>query len=106
PNTPTGHPCHPKQCAATPATPTSFPSCEIHHIIEWLNLGNTDLENLLPFCTYHHHKVHEGRWRLQLDPSTRQLDVHYPDGSRHSSCVPDIISERTEHAGHPPNKAA
>lgn len=73
----------------------SFDRCEMHHILEWLNLGDTDLDNLLPLCAYHHHRVHEGRWRLQLDPSTRQLDVFLPDGSRHSRCVPDIIAERS-----------
>ena len=74
-----------------------FDRCEIHHLIEWSNLGNTDLENLLPICTYHHHRAHEGRWRLQLDPTTRQLTVHHPDGTLHSRAEPDML---TEHHGH------
>ncbi len=73
---------------------TGFDRCEIHHLIEWLQLGETDLANLLPVCSYHHHRAHEGRWRLQLDPSTRQLSVYLPDGSLHSTCLPDILAER------------
>ena len=44
-----------------------FDLCHIHHLLEWEEDGFTDLENLLPVCGFHHHKAHEGRWRLQLD---------------------------------------
>ena len=74
---------------------TSFDMTEIHHLLEWdEHDGPTDLANLLPVCTYHHHRAHEGRWRLQLDPSTRQLSVFLPDGSLHSQCLPDLLAER------------
>ena len=72
-----------------------FDLCHIHHLIEWDELGLTDLENLLPLCSFHHHKAHEGRWRLQLDPSTRQLTVNLADGTHHSTAVPDLLDERT-----------
>ncbi len=72
----------------------SFDRCEIHHLVEWLHLGETDLENLLPLCSFHHHRAHEGRWRLQLDPSTRHLSVHLPDGTPHSRCLPDMLDHR------------
>ena len=71
-----------------------FDLCHIHHLIEWEFLGDTDLENLLPLCSFHHHKVHEGRWRLQLDPSTRQLDVFLPDGSLLCTSRPDLLADR------------
>ncbi len=72
-----------------------FDACEIHHIVEWAYAnGMTDLENLIPLCSHHHHRAHEGRWRLQLDPSTRELTVWLPDGSRHSRCLPDMLDER------------
>ena len=71
-----------------------FERCEIHHLRQWERGGSTDLDNLLPICTYHHHRAHEGRWRLQLDPSTRQLDVWLPDGTHHSTCLPDMMHER------------
>jgi len=73
-----------------------FDHCEIHHLLEWdEHAGPTDLDNLLPVCGFHHHRVHEGRWRLQLDPSTRQLDVFLPDGSLHSRSRPDLLAQRT-----------
>jgi hypothetical protein len=71
-----------------------FDRCDIHHLDEWDNLGPTDLVNMAPLCPFHHHRAHEGRWRLQLDPSTRQLTVHLPDGTLHSRSLPDIITER------------
>ena len=72
-----------------------FDHCEIHHLLEWdQHDGPTDLDNLLPLCSYHHHRAHEGRWRLQLDPSTRQLSVFLPDGTLHSCSLPDLLAER------------
>lgn len=72
-----------------------FDDCEVHHLAEWdQHHGPTDLENLLPLCGYHHHRVHEGRWRLQLDASTRELSVFLPDGSLHRRCLPDLLEER------------
>lgn len=44
-----------------------FPGCdqkvflEAHHIIHWINQGETSLENLLELCWFHHWLVHEGR---------------------------------------------
>jgi hypothetical protein len=59
-------------CAAHPAY------CEAHHIIEWLDLGETEIENLALLCTRHHHQTHEaglmlirdgpGRWHTTPKP--------------------------------------
>jgi hypothetical protein len=69
--------------------------CEIHHLLEWdQHNGETNMGNLVPLCCFHHHRAHEGRWRLQLDPSTRQLSVFLPDGSLHSRSLPDLLAER------------
>ncbi len=74
----------------------SFDDCEIHHLIEWEELhGETDLDNLLPVCSYHHHRAHEGRWRLELDSQTRELTVWLPNGELHSRSRPDLVAERT-----------
>jgi hypothetical protein len=72
-----------------------FDNCHIHHLTEWDDLGDTDIDNLLPLCSHHHHRVHEGRWQLQLDSSTRQLTVHLPDGTLHTRARPDLLDERT-----------
>ena len=55
-----------------------FNRCEIHHIREWDLGGDTDLENLLPLCSRHHHLVHEGGWDLHLAPD-RTLTIRQPD---------------------------
>jgi Domain of unknown function (DUF222) len=78
---------------------TSFDRCEIHHIQEWTqHQGPTDLKYLIPSCTYHHHRFHEGRWRLELDPNTRELTIWYPDGTLHSRSRPDISTENNNAA--------
>jgi hypothetical protein len=47
-----------------------FPGCanntfiNIHHVIHWIDGGYTDLENLVTLCTHHHHRVHEGQWKV------------------------------------------
>lgn len=53
--------------------------CQAHHIREWENGGKTDLQNLVPLCSTHHHRVHEGQWRLKLNPD-RALQTFRPDG--------------------------
>jgi hypothetical protein len=75
-----------------------FDDCEIHHLLEWLEGGPTDLVNLLPVCPHHHHRAHEGRWRLELDPTTRELVVWLPNGTELSRCLPDLVAERIDGA--------
>lgn len=72
---------------------THFDLCHIHHLQEWDHDGLTDMDNLLPLCSFHHHRAHEGRWRLELDPSTRHLTVSLPNGSIHSTSLPDRVAE-------------
>ena len=52
-----------------------FSHCEPHHIDYWDNGGATDLNNLVPLCSRHHHAAHEGGWKLSLNPETRKLLV-------------------------------
>ena len=47
---------------------TPFDLCQVHHV-GWFTLGGcTDIANLLPLCSKHHHLVHEGGWILHLAP--------------------------------------
>jgi Domain of unknown function (DUF222) len=65
---------------------TSFDRCEIHHTQEWAeHRGPTDLKYLIPGCSYHHHRFHEGRWQLQLDPTP----ANSPSGTPTEHCTPD-----------------
>ena len=51
------------QTCAAPDCPVRFGDCDIHHLTEWRDGGATDLDNLIPLCSNHHHFIHEGRWR-------------------------------------------
>ena len=48
-----------------------FDWCEMHHIIDFEFFGPTDLENLVPLCSRHHHLIHDGGWNLIRDPLNR-----------------------------------
>jgi hypothetical protein len=51
-----------RTCAA-PDCPVRFGDCDIHHLTEWKDGGGTDLGNVIPLCSKHHHLIHEGQWR-------------------------------------------
>ena len=44
-----------------------FDYCEIHHIDWWRLGGRTDLDNLVPVCSKHHHLIHDHAWQLTVD---------------------------------------
>ena len=66
---------------AVPDCGVRFSHTQIHHAVWWDHGGMTDLRNLLPLCSRHHHAVHDRGWRLCLDPVTRWLRVERPDGT-------------------------
>ncbi|MGH3906040.1 MAG: DUF222 domain-containing protein, partial [Pseudonocardiaceae bacterium] len=52
----------------------AFPSCgrpprycEAHHIVSWLDGGETKLHNMCLLCDYHHTIVHRQHWHIRLD---------------------------------------
>jgi hypothetical protein len=55
----------------------SFPGCEhsrfldVHHVVHWLFGGETELDNLLTLCHFHHKLIHEHRWSVALDVHQR-----------------------------------
>jgi hypothetical protein len=57
----------------------AFHACQIHHIEYWERGGPTDLDNMIPLCSRHHHAAHEGGWTLTLKPGSRQLDARPPN---------------------------
>ena len=75
---------------------TPFARCEIHHLIPWELGGVTDLANLLPICSRHHHLVHEQGWRLELAPD-RQLTIRQPDGTVFAVEAVQIRSTKRHH---------
>lgn len=62
-----------------------FPGCthrrnlHAHHIEHWARGGHTKLDNLVQLCSYHHHLVHEGGYRVVVKPGT-ELEFLRPDG--------------------------
>jgi hypothetical protein len=38
--------------------------CEAHHILAWILIGPTDLNNLAYLCPYHHHNFEKQGWYL------------------------------------------
>lgn len=60
---------------AVPDCAAPFHHCQIHHIEYWESGGSTDLDNMVPLCSRHHHAVHEGGWKLALEPLTRHVTV-------------------------------
>ena len=61
--------------------------CQPHHVWWWRHGGPTDLSNLLPLCSRHHHAVHEGGWQLVVHPD-RSLTITYPDQTTHTTGPP------------------
>ena len=57
-----------------------FDQCQIHHVRFWRNDGTTDIDNLAPVCSRHHHLAHEGGWTLTMTPD-RVITWTRPDGT-------------------------
>ena len=74
---------------AIPGCAVHYDRCKLHHIIWWRHGGRTDLNNLLPLCVRHHHKIHDVGWELSLGPN-RQLTVRYPDGTIQTTGPPTL----------------
>jgi hypothetical protein len=54
--------------------------CDVHHLIEWINGGETSLENAALLCERHHTKVHHG-FRVERQPDGRWRTWR-PDGTQ------------------------
>jgi hypothetical protein len=64
-----------------------FPGCGVparhtegHHLHHWADGGRTDLDNLVSLCRFHHHRLHDGAFRIAGDPG-RQLRFATSDGT-------------------------
>jgi hypothetical protein len=69
---------------AHPDCVVGFDACDIHHVTPWHLDGETNLDNLLPLCSVHHHLVHEGGWTLTLR-ADRMVELRRPDGTLYQS---------------------
>ena len=53
--------------------------CDVHHLLEWINGGETSLDNSALLCERHHTQVHHG-FRVERQPDGRWR-THRPDGT-------------------------
>jgi hypothetical protein len=53
--------------------------CDAHHLLEWINGGETSLQNSALLCERHHTKVHHGH-RIERRPDGRWR-TYRPDGT-------------------------
>lgn len=60
---------------AFPNCTVKFAHCEPHHLTPWEQGGPTDLDNLVPLCSQHHHAVHEGGVAIELDSASRRVSI-------------------------------
>jgi hypothetical protein len=70
-----------------PGCDVPFDWCQVHHLRPWEDDGPTDMDNLRPRCSFHHHLVHEGGWREVLGVDGRRcccrpMVVDAPSGRR------------------------
>jgi len=57
--------CRAKGCTV----PASW--CEAHHLRPWALGGNTDLDDGVLLCAFHHHRAHDPTYRTARDPDGR-----------------------------------
>jgi hypothetical protein len=50
-----------------PACDRGAPWCERHHIQEWVDGGETNLQNLTLLCRYHHHNFASRGWHCRIN---------------------------------------
>ena len=55
--------------------------CELHHVHHWEHGGLTNLANLIPMCSYHHHRSHEQRWQHIVNPD-RSISTTVDSGGK------------------------
>ncbi|MGY1737538.1 DUF222 domain-containing protein [Geodermatophilus sp. SYSU D00684] len=60
--------------------------CDVHHLIHWIDGGDTSLDNSALLCERHHTKVHHG-FRVERQPTGRWR-TYRPDGSEITTPAP------------------
>jgi Domain of unknown function (DUF222)/HNH endonuclease len=77
-----------------------FPGCthteftDVHHVVHWVDGGETELDNLVELCDQHHRSVHEMQWRISGDANV-ELVFRSPTGRvSHSTPSPIFTATR------------
>jgi hypothetical protein len=53
-------------------------ACDAHHIIHWIDDGDTSLDNLVLLCRTHHTIIHTTPWQVRLNPIDRRPEFIPP----------------------------
>ncbi|GAA4164474.1 HNH endonuclease signature motif containing protein [Gryllotalpicola daejeonensis] len=80
--------------------------CEVHHVISFKDGGNTDLDNGVLLCWFHHHEIDTGPWRIRIITGTPE--TRYAHGGRVIDWTPagnGTAAKLNQHAGAPPGAA-
>jgi hypothetical protein len=79
---------------------------DAHHLLDWYYGGDTNIDNLLSLCRYHHARVHEGHWRIVLDHATGEVTAFRPDGTPYELGPSQPWTGPNTRRGDPPGGAA
>jgi hypothetical protein len=63
--------------------------CDAHHATHWLDGGETEPDNLVLLCWYHHHLLHEQHWSIEPHGGGH-FTLETPDGRRRDMRPPLI----------------
>jgi hypothetical protein len=85
-----------------------WPGCDVpaewtdaHHLLPWAEHGETNVDDCVLLCRYHHGLVHEGGWSIDLDERTGAVHITRPEG------IPYLIpSNRSSSWNGPSTQAA
>jgi len=70
--------------------------CHAHHVIHWIDDGETCLENLMLLCGHHHRLVHSGPWHVEFTATGAAEFVPPPGVSRRTLTHPRPPPRRRE----------
>ncbi len=63
-----------------PGCDVPFDACQVHHLHPFELGGRTDLHDLRPVCSAHHHRFHEGGWTITW--TGFRSTIFRPDGTQ------------------------
>ena len=72
-----------------------FPGChhtrwtDAHHVKHWIDGGETSLDNLITLCRYHHTRLHQGEYRIDI------ANGEFRFYTRSDQPIPDVLPART-----------
>jgi len=72
-----------------------WPGCDrqgrvVHHVQFWNRGGDSDLPNQALLCYHHHRMLHEGGWKMTVDPDGQVMVLRPPPTFARSARGPDL----------------